>query len=68
MSMILLAYAFIAELRTKTETEENLPSFLAVVWLVVHEAATQQLMKDHHLTRRKARGIAETMLRRYSDW
>jgi len=68
ISMVLLAYAFIAELRAKTETGENLPSFPTVVRLVVHEAATQQLMKDHHLTRRKARGIAETMLRRYSDW
>jgi len=66
--MILLAYAFIDELRVKTETGEKLPSFPAVVRLVVHEAATQQLMKDHHLIWRKARGIAETMLRRYSDW
>ncbi|MCJ7697561.1 MAG: IS701 family transposase [Thermoplasmata archaeon] len=68
ISMVLLAYAFIAELRAKIQTVEKLPSFPAVVRLVVHEAATQQLMKDHHLTRRKARGIAETMLRRYSDW
>ena len=57
ISMVLLAYAFIAEVRAKTETGENLPSFPTVVRLVVHEAATQQLMKDHHLTRRKARGI-----------
>jgi SRSO17 transposase len=68
ISMVLLAYAFIAEVRAKTETGENLPSFPTVVRLVVHEAATQQLMEDHHLTRRKARGIAESMLRRYSDW
>jgi len=65
--MVLLAYAFIAELRAKTETGENLLSFLTVVRMVVHEVATQQFMKDYHLTRRKARGIAVTMLRRYSD-
>jgi hypothetical protein len=66
--MILLAYTFIAELRAKTETGEKLPSFPTVVRLVVHESATQQLMKDYYLTWSKARGIAETMLRRYSDW
>jgi hypothetical protein len=53
--MVMLAYAFIAELRAKIQTEEKIPSFPAVVRLIVHEAATQQLMKDHHLTRRKAR-------------
>lgn len=68
ISMVLLAYAFIAEVRAKIETKEHLPSFPAIMRLVVHEAATQQLMKDHHLLRRKAREIAETMLRRYSDW
>lgn len=68
VSMVLLSYAFIAELRATIGTGENLPSFPTIVRMVVREAAIQQLMKDHHLTRRKARGIADTMLRRYSDW
>jgi hypothetical protein len=38
--MVLLAYAFIAELRAKKETGENLPSFPDVVQLAVHEVAT----------------------------
>jgi hypothetical protein len=38
--MILLAYAFIAEVQMKRETGEKIPSFPVAVRLVVHEATT----------------------------
>jgi SRSO17 transposase len=68
ISMVLLAYAFIAELRAKLSPGDKLPTLPSIVRLFVLEVATQQLMIDHNLLRKKAREIAGTMLRRYSDW
>jgi len=35
---------------------------------IVLEMAIQQLLQRHRLTRRKARGIARTMLKRFAAW
>ena len=69
ISMVLLAFAFISSLRAGMQPgDERLPSLPSMTRTVVLEVATQDLMKSHGLLRTKAKHIAETMLRRYSDW
>ena len=47
---------------------ERLPPLPAMARMAVLEVATQDLMKSHGLLLTKAKHIAETMLRSYSDW
>ena len=69
ISMVMLAFAFISSLRAGMQSkDERLPSLPAMARTVVLEVATQDLMKSHGLLRTKAKHIAETMLRGYSDW
>jgi len=67
VSMVLLAYAFISMLRAQHEGGP-LPSLRTTASKIVHEVATQDLMRKHRLKRRQAKNIAVTMLRGYSDW
>ena len=67
--MVLLAFAFISSLRAGMLLKnDRLPSLPAMARTVVLEVATQDIMKSNGLLRTKAKHIAETMLRGYSDW
>ncbi len=69
ISMAPLAFAFISSLRAGMQSKnDRLPSLPAMARTVVLEVATQDLMKSNGLLRTKAKRIAETMLRGYSDW
>lgn len=66
-SMVLLAYAFISQLRAG-QGRGPLPSLPATARAVQWEMATQALMKEHRLKRAEARAYAATVLRRGSTW
>ena len=57
----------IIESRDAVEND-RLPSLPAMARTVVLELATQYLMKSNGLLLTKAKHIAETMVRGYSDW
>lgn len=68
VSMVLLAYAFIATLRARERAAGSLPPFGQVVRALVHEAGTQLLMDKHGFNRRRASAIAADMLRGFTEW
>ena len=69
ISMVLLAFAFIASLRAGwMQKDEKRPSFPSRVRMIVPEVATQELMNKRRMPRKDARPTAELMLREYSDW
>ncbi len=68
ISMVLLAFAFIASLRAGMQKDEKLPSFPSRVRIIVLEVATQELINKRRMPRKDARPTAELMLREYSDW
>ncbi len=67
-SMVLLAYAFVSLQRAERRAATPLPTFPAVVRLIVLESATQRFMTTMKMSRRKAAAVAEDMLRGYTDW
>lgn len=67
VSMVLLAYAFIATLRAEDDAQER-PPFSHIVRLLVHEAATQTLVEKQGLDRRTARKYAADVLRSVTEW
>ncbi len=68
MAMVLLAYAFLAHLRAGQRGRGPLPTLPEVARAVVVEVATQDLLKHHRLTRRRAKSMATSMVRRLTDW
>ncbi len=68
VAMVLLAYAFLAHLRAGQGGRDPLPTLPQVARAVVLEVATQDLLKHHRLTRRRAKSMATSMVRRLTDW
>jgi SRSO17 transposase len=68
VAMVQLAYAFLSHLRAGRGAGTPLPTLPEVARAVVLEVATQELLKHHRLSRRKARGIAATMVRSLTQW
>jgi len=65
VTMVLLAYAYLALQRAR-QGDIPLPTLPKTANAIVLEMATQQLLQRHRLTRRKARGIARTMLKGFT--
>jgi SRSO17 transposase len=67
MAMVQLAYAFLATLRGE-KARGPLPTLPQAAHAVVLEVATQELLRHHRLSRRRAKGIAATMVRSLTEW
>lgn len=68
VSMVLLAYAFVSQLRAKAKGPGPFPTLGTVARAVEWEMATQALVGEHGLRRNRARSYAATVLRRTSAW
>lgn len=70
LSMVLLAHAFVAQLRLDTGDEEGVgkAAFEAVVQAITLEVAIQELMDEHGLGHDEAEPLARTTLRRVLGW
>lgn len=69
LAVVMLAHAFIAEHRLRTESNgAGLDTFKEVARRLVLEAAVQRLIDRHGFTRQKATEVAEDMLRGFSGW
>lgn len=67
ITMVLLAYAFLATQRA-TGKAQQLPTLPATAKALVIEKETQTLVAEDHLPPEKARKIAERFVRRLTDW
>lgn len=67
VTMVLLAYAFLATLRG-TGRKNDLPTIPTVARALVIEKETQTLVAEDGLSREKAKPIAERFVRRLTDW
>ena len=67
ITMVLLAYAFLATLRG-TGRRASLPTIPATARALVVEKETQVLIAEDGIPREKARLIAERFVRRLTDW
>lgn len=67
ITVVLLAYAFLASLRMRSRPE-RLPSLPAVAKALVIERETQDLIREEKLPRQLARRLAERAVRRLTDW
>ena len=66
LAVVMLAHAFIAAHRL--ETEQNLPSFEAVIQRIACEAAIQQRQENLNCDRQTAIDAAEEILQGFTDW
>lgn len=67
VTMALLAYAYLSLQRARGHADP--PATLPMTAnAIVLEIATQRLIHQHRLKRPRARGIARTMLLRFSEW
>lgn len=67
VTMVLLAYAFLATLRG-TGRKRELPTIPAVVRALVIEKETQDLVREEGLPPAKTRRLAERAIRVLTDW
>jgi SRSO17 transposase len=67
ITMVLLAYAFLATQRIK-DGNTPLPTIPAIARELVIEKETQTLVTEDHLSPEHARQIAERFVRRLTDW
>ena len=68
VTMVLLAYAFLAKLRAEVTGRAELPVLSDVIRALVHEAGTQLLMNKHKFKRKRARVIAADLIREMTEW
>lgn len=68
VTMVLLAYAYLALERARGTAADRLPTLPQTANALMLEVATQTLLKKHRLKRRQAKGIARTMLLELTTW
>lgn len=68
VTMVLLAYAYLALHRAQHGDAHPLPTLPKTANAIVLEMATQRLISKHRLTRPHAKRIARTMLKEFTEW
>lgn len=68
VTMVLLAYAYLALHRARTKSRPIRPTLQATADAIVLEVATQRLIRKHRLKRPHAKRVATTMLLEFTEW
>jgi len=68
VTMVLLAYAYLALSRAQQGDTHPLPTLPKTANALVLEMAIQRLLREYDLTRPRAKRIARTMLEEFTTW
>ena len=68
LAVVMLAHAFVAEQRLRTDDGTGLDSFEKVVRCLVRRAAVQRLINNYGFDRETAEEVAIDLLRGFSEW